>query len=56
MYNKYLKLKISAIILSQKSPSILANEEQVVGVATNLSRTSVFGDRMVSKRKRFGSR
>ena len=42
--------------MSQKSPSLWANEEQVVGVATNLSRISVVADRMVSKRKRFGSR
>jgi hypothetical protein len=55
-YNLYFYLKISAIILSQKSPSLWANEEQVVEVVTNLIRLSVFGYCLHSGRLHFWSR
>ena len=56
MYNLYFYDKISAIILSQKSPSFWAKEEQVVTVVTNLNRLSVFGYYLRSGRTHFWSR
>jgi hypothetical protein len=56
MYNLYFYDKISAIILSQKSPSFWVDGEQVVSVVTNLIRFSVFGYCLRSASSHFWSR